>query len=296
MTKRILSLLSTLLLAAISLSAQGISERCTRDSLRCQGADRIFWIHAPERLSAERPLLICLHGYGGRATGGKTQLVDLAEEKGFIVCFPQGLKDPKGKPSWNVGYPSQQGWKVDDVAFIEKLVRHLQKQYGLDPRNTFLTGMSNGGEMCYLLARRKPDLFAGLISMAGLTLECMTPLNYGRPVPFMEVHGTADKTSYWTGDHPNQYGWGAYLSVPAAISYVVAANGCTSYAKSDLTQEGRKTITLHQYTDGMPARRGKGHPCEVWLYEVEGGGHNWADKEMDTYAEIWRFMDHFMYR
>lgn len=296
MTKRIFSLLSTLLLAAISLSAQGISERCTLDSLRFQGADRIFWIHAPERLSADRPLLICLHGYGGRATGGKTQLVDLAEEKGFVVCFPQGLKDPKGKPSWNVGYPSQAGWKVDDVAFVEKLVRHLQKQYGLDPRNTFLTGMSNGGEMCYLLARRKPDLFAGLISMAGLTLECMTPLNYGRPVPFMEVHGTADKTSYWTGDHPNRYGWGAYLSVPAAISYVVAANGCTSYAKTDLSQEGKKTITLHQYTDGTPARRGKGHPCEVWLYEVAGGGHNWADKEMDTYGEIWRFMDHFMYR
>ena len=294
--KRFTLLLATLLAAVLTLQAQSAELTCAKDSLRWRGADRVWWIYTPTQLSADAPLLICLHGYGGRATGGRPQLVRLAEEKGFVVCFPQGLKDPKGKPSWNVGYPSQEGWKVDDVAFIEKLVKHLQKKYGLKPANAFLTGMSNGGEMCYLVARKKPDPFAGLISMAGLTLECMTPLNYDRPVPFMEVHGTADKTSYWTGDHPNKYGWGAYLSVPAAISYVVAANGCTSYAKSDLTQEGKKTITLHQYTDGRPARRGQGHPCEVWLYEVEGGGHNWADKEMDTYGEIWRFMDHFMYR
>ena len=278
------------------LFGQEPTPTCIKDSLKFKGADHIYWIFVPDSLSADAPLLVCLHGYGGRIKGGRPQLVELAAEKGFVACFPQGLEDPKGKPSWNVGYPSQEGWKEDDVAFVEKLTKFLIKQYGLNPRNAFLTGMSNGGEMCYLMARRRPDLFAGILSIAGLTLECMTPLDYGRPVPFMELHGTEDKTSYWTGDHLNQYGWGAYLSVPAAISYVVAANGCTDYVKTDLTTEGQKPVTLHQYLNGMRARGGKGHPCEVWLYEVEGGGHNWADKEMDTYGEMWKFMDHFMYR
>lgn len=293
--KRFLSLLP-ILFVCLSLQAADLGGSCIKDSIRYKGHDRIYWLHVPERISPDAPLLVCLHGYGGIAFRGNVHLVDLADEHGFVVCYPQGLPDPKGKPSWNVGYPSQEGWTMDDVGFVGKLVKHLQTQLGLDPRNAFLIGMSNGGEMCYLLARKKPDLFAGLISIAGLTLECMAPLNYGRPVPFMEVHGTMDKTSYWTGDHLNRYGWGAYLSVPAAVSYVVAADGCTAYSKEDITVEGKKPVFLHKYLDGVPARKGKGHACEVWLYEVVGGGHNWADKEIDTYAEVWKFMDHFMYR
>ena len=282
--KRFLSLLP-ILFVCLSLQAADLGGSCIKDSIRYKGHDRIYWLHVPERISPDAPLLVCLHGYGGIAFRGNVHLVDLADEHGFVVCYPQGLPDPKGKPSWNVGYPSQEGWEMDDVGFVGKLVKHLQTQFGLDPRNAFLIGMSNGGEMCYLLARKKPDLFAGLISIAGLTLECMAPLNYGRPVPFMEVH-----------DHLNQYGWGAYLSVPAAVSYVVAADGCTAYSKEDITVEGKKPVFLHKYLDGVPARKGKGHACEVWLYEVVGGGHNWADKEIDTYAEVWKFMDHFMYR
>jgi polyhydroxybutyrate depolymerase len=276
-------------------SSKGIGDYCTLDSLKYNGETRRFWIHVPEKISDAAPLMVCLHGYGGDAAlKGKVQLVELADREGFVICFPQGLRDPRGKTGWNVGYPAQEGMKTDDVGFVEKLVRTLQKQYSLDKRNAFLVGMSNGGEMCYLMARRKPDLFAGLISIAGLTLECMTPLSYKNPVPFMEVHGTADKTSYWTGDHTNAYGWGEYLSVPTAISYVVAANGCSGYSKETLP-DTNKPVILHKYIDGRPARGGKGRSTEVWLYEVQGGTHSWADKEMDTYAQIWAFMSRFMY-
>lgn len=283
-----------LLSAALSLGAAGISERCVKDSLRFKGEDHVYWVYVPSALSADAPLLVCLHGYGGRASNISTALVDLAEEQGFVVCFPQGLKDGRGKPCWNVGYPFQKGLKRDDVGFMERLVKHLVKAYGLNPANAFLSGMSNGGEMCYLVARRKPDLFAGIMSIAGLTLPEMTPLQYHSPVPFMEVHGTADKTSKWTGDPENKDGWGAYLSVPAAVSYVVAANGCHSYSKEELPLI-RNQVILHKYLGGFLAR-GNGPACEVWFYEVTDGGHNWSDKDMDTYHEMWKFMDHFMRR
>lgn len=282
------------LLLAVTAFSQGIQEFCTLDSLKYKGDMRHYWIHVPEKLSDAAPLLIYLHGYGGDARKSKVQLVELADREGFVVCFPQGLKAPHGKTGWNVGYPAQEGMKTDDIGFVEKLVKTLLRKYSLNTKNAFLVGMSNGGEMCYLMARRKPDLFAGIISIAGLTLECMTPLRYANPVPFMEVHGTADKTSYWTGDHTNAYGWGAYLSVPAAISYVVAASGCSGYSQ-EMLPDTAKPVILHKYLDGKPARRGKGHITEVWLYEVQGGTHSWADKEMDTYAQIWAFMSRFMY-
>ena len=280
--------------AALSAAAQEASLTCEKDSIRFKGEFHTYWIYVPEIISDDAPLLICLHGYGGRISGGKKQLVALAADHGFVACFPQGLEDGRGKPCWNVGYPFQEGLKNDDVGFIEKLVWILVHRYSLNPSNVFLTGMSNGGEMCYLMARRKPRLFAGIMSIAGLTLPDMEPLRYSFPVPFMEVHGTADKTSKWEGDPANEDGWGAYLSVPAAVSYVVAANGCQSYSKEQLPLL-RNPVTLHKYLGGLPAR-GNGPACEVWFYEVSGGGHNWSDKDMDTYGEMWKFMDHFMHR
>ena len=265
-----------------------------KDSLRYKGADHVYWVYVPDSLSVDAPLLICLHGYGGSAARGKGQLLDLAKEHGFVLCAPQGLKDGRGKPCWNVGYPFQEGLKTDDVGFLERLVRTLVRRYDLNPANVFLTGMSNGGEMCYLMARKKPKLFAGIMSIAGLTLPNMEPLRYSHPVPFMEVHGTADKTSKWEGDPENLDGWGAYLSVPAAVSYVVAADGCKSYSKEALPLLCNP-VTLHKYLGGAPAR-GNGPECEVWFYEVQDGGHNWSDSDMDTYGEMWKFMDHFMRR
>lgn len=279
----------------IPLAGANVGERCVKDSIRFKGDTRLFWIYMPTTLSPDAPLLLCLHGYGGRADRYGSQLVDLAEEKGFVVCYPQGLADGRGKPCWNVGYPFQDGLRTDDVGFLEKLVWTLVHRYRLNPANAFLSGMSNGGEMCYLVARKKPKLFAGIMSIAGLTLPGMTPLHYDNPVPFMEVHGTADKTSKWAGDPQDEDGWGAYLSVPAAVSYVVAANGCRSYSKEDLPLR-RNPVILHRYLDGKPSQHGEGPACEVWFYEVVGGGHNWSDKDMDTYHEMWKFMDHFMYR
>ena len=46
------------------------------------------------------------------------------------------------------------GLKTDDVDFLCKLARYLQKEYNLSRHNTFLTGMPNGGEMCYLMAKK----------------------------------------------------------------------------------------------------------------------------------------------
>ena len=281
---------------SLTLAAQHrVETECTKQSFNHKGIEREYWVFVPEHISDDGALLVCLHGHGGRARHENGHLLDLAREHGFVVCYPQGLKDGKDKTSWNVGYPFQKDMKINDVDFLEKLVRHIQRSYGLQKDNAFLTGMSNGGEMCYLMALKRPQLFAGIMSIAGLTLVDMQPLNYKRPVPFMEVHGTKDRVSLWEGDPTNQYGWGAYLGVPAAVSYVVAGDKCISYSREELPLTGKNQVVLHRYFDGAPVRKG-GHKAEVWFYEVQGGGHNWADKSMDTYGEMWRFMDHFMNR
>lgn len=269
-----------------------VQQRCSYHTMKHGGVEREFYLYKPAGLADNAPFVICLHGYTGSAIKGKAGLMNVADRHGFAVCYPQGLADPKGKSSWNVGYPSQEGMKTDDVDFIVKLSKHLRKEYGLG--DAFLTGMSNGGEMCYLTAQKKPKAFKAIASIAGLTLTNMMPLRYRKPVPFMEVHGTEDRTSEWTGDPENKGGWGAYLAVPVSISYIVAANGCISETTTRLPlREGRNQVILHHFQGGKPAWK-DGPAADVLLYEVIGGNHSWSDNDMDTCEAVWDFFSKYL--
>ena len=278
-----------------SANEYGVKERCERYTMKNQGLEREYYLYRPEGLKAGAPLVIVLHGYGGSVLKGKKAMMDVADRNGFAVCYPQGIKDPKGKPGWNVRYPSQEGMKTDDVKFLIALSKELQKRFDLSPKNTFLTGMSNGGDIIYLIAMRAPKAFKAMASIAGLQFNWMeTEYSYKHPLPFMEVHGTQDHTSEWLGDPENKGGWGAYIPVPAAVSRIIAVNGCTEEYVTELPRrEGRNQVTLYQFKAGRPAVKG-GRPTEVWLYKVEGGNHSWSDKDMDTCSEIWRFFSQWI--
>ena len=176
------------------------------------------------------------------------------------------------------------------------LAKLLQRKYGFSKENTFLAGMSNGGEMCYLLAWSGDKTFTALASVAGLTMKWIYDGRMPRrPVPFMEIHGTADKTSRWEGDPAGQYGWGAYLSVPSAVSAMVTLDRCPAYERTELPLKGPDShqVILHRYSGGLPAWKG-GPSCEVRLYEVVDGKHSWAMNDLDTCREIWRFFREYL--
>ncbi|MCR5003051.1 MAG: esterase [Bacteroidales bacterium] len=256
-----------------------------RHTFTYDGLEREFWLYVPDSPTKDMPLVFVLHGYGGKAEGYRREMTEVAKEEGFAVCYPQGRKNSVGKTGWNVGYPTQQDLKDDDVALVTYLAHNLQQEYGFSTKNTFLSGMSNGGEMCYILAWSADTTFSALASVAGLTMRWLYDGPKGtRPIPFMEIHGTGDKTSHWDGDPDGKCGWGAYVSVPSAVSAIVAQNKCAGYEKTELpllNPDSRK-ITLHRYFAGE-------NNYEVRLYEVENGPHSWAMKDMDTCREIWNF-------
>lgn len=257
------------------------------------GMDRIYWFFLPSEIKDNAPLVMLLHGYGGKAEGYRPEMMDIAEEYGIALCYPQGAEDGKGKTCWNVGYPFQKGLKTDDVDFICSLARHLQKKYSLSRENTFCTGMSNGGEMCYLLAYLRPDVFAAFAPIAGLSMEwSYKKYDAKKAVPLMEVHGTADKTSRWAGDPFDEGGWGAYLAVPQAVAYWAAQARCTHEETTELPAVRNKVI-LHRYLGGEPAWK-DGPATEIRLYEVIGGKHTWALNDMDTCREIWKFFSIYL--
>lgn len=273
---------------ALFFTTVSSAQQTQKFTLRHDGMEREYWLYLPADLKPDAPLVILLHGYKAKAEGYRLEMIEVAEEKGFALCYPQGAVDGRGKTCWNVGYPFQEDLRTDDVDFLCTLARHLQKKHNLSRENTFLTGMSNGGEMCYLMAYLRPDVFAAFAPIAGLSMEwSYREYDAKKAVPLMEVHGTEDKTSLWEGDPDNEGGWGEYLAVPQAVAYWAAQARCTHEETSDLPLVRNKVI-LHRYMDGEPAWKG-GPAVEVRLYEVVGGKHTWALNDMDTCREIWNF-------
>lgn len=287
----ILSMSIVYSLVSIQLYAQSIKEQSLHIKLKNQGIERECYFYRPKDLPTQSPLVIILHGYGGNAQSQTSKFIDLADKEGFAVCYPQGAKDRNNQNCWNVGYPFQSDYMINDLQFIRDLVTYLQKEYHLSEKNIFLTGMSNGGEMCYLFAMESPQTFQAIASIAGLTLTEMKRV-YSHPIPFMEVHGTNDKISLWKGDPTNAGGWGSYLSVPVAISYLVATNKCTHEVTEHLPRL-RNEVILHKFMGGLPAWEG-GPEVEVWLYEVIQGDHSWATIDMDTETEVWNFFKKYI--
>lgn len=276
-----------LLAAAIRLSA------AERQIFTCEygGETRTFWLYIPDCAGENAPLVMLLHGYGGKADKYCPAITEVADKEGFAVCFPQGEKDYKGKPFWNVGYAFHKDVTRDDVGFLVFLTDYVCENWKLDRRNCFFSGMSNGGEMSYLMAHLHPEAYNAFAPIAGLTMEwTYKQLKPKAAVPLMEVHGTADKTSLWEGDPTNEGGWGEYSSVPDAVGRWINEARCKKEVVTNLPKlsEESNQVILHRYINCRKAWKG-GPRIEVRLYEVIGGKHSWAMKDMDTCQEMWDF-------
>ena len=240
------------------------------------------------------PLVLVCHGYSGTAQGIMyySEFNALAEEFGFAVCYPQGTLDGSNTTFFNVGYDFQNNQTVDDVAFVEELIDSLQAMHSLSEQDVFCTGMSNGGDFSYMLACKASETFKAIAPVAGMIMQdIMDDCNPINEVSILEIHGTQDNVTYWQGDPNNNDGWGAYPSIPNTIDFFTNMFGLTALSSAvfpDIDPTDGSTVSSDKYTE-------LGSCTEVWLYTVDGGGHDWpgSDGNMDISAsrEAWLFFE-----
>ena len=287
----------TLILALIASFTAAFAQKHITDSLMINGQMRTYTMFLPEGIQKDAPLVVFMHGYSKEKVKNfdRFGLDPVAAREKFAVCYIHGLPDSTNHYGYYVGYPPQASMQKHETSDICKITEAVQERYQLSKVNAFATGMSNGGDKCYLMAYEGQTTFRALAPVAGITLNWIyQKYEAPHPISIYEIHGTADKTSSWYGDMENKGGWGAYIPVPAAVSRIIAVNGCTEEYVTELPRrEGRNQVTLYQFKAGRPAVKG-GRPTEVWLYKVEGGDHSWSDKDMDTCSEIWRFFSQWI--
>ncbi len=259
------------------------------------GELREYYLYIPSSIQDNAPLVFVLHGYSGSAGGimGYSGMNAVAEQNGFAVCYPQGLSDQSGYNFWNVGYEFHDNQTVDDVDFLSSLAGYLQDEYNLNEENTFSTGMSNGGDMSYMLGCQANDIFTAIAPVAGCMMEEIYNTCDSSPVPVFEIHGDNDDVTLWDGDMQNNDGWGAYYSIEDGIELWVEINGCQNNEEIFLPNTNLSDgsyIINHRYFDCN-------ENAEVWLYEVVNGGHDWpgsyGNMDINASEEIWRFFSQY---
>ncbi|MCH2160428.1 MAG: hypothetical protein MK085_01000 [Phycisphaerales bacterium] len=256
------------------------------------GLNRQYRIFIPDQLPKNAPLVLALHGYGGNNNDMMNNYgwTDMAEKEGFVVAFPNGTRDQSNNRFWDVDYDFHQGIDIDDDGFLSLLSVHLQNTHGLDPERTFVTGFSNGAEMCFQLACRKSEYFTAFAPIIGMMLDTLfTTCDPAVARPILSMNGTADNITLYNGDMNNSGGWGAYRSIPETMAFwanILEAPTLTRIYLPDSVPSDGSTVRLDIYSSTE-------HPRELWYYLVLGGGHDWpgqwGNMDIDATQEVWNF-------
>ena len=207
----------TKVIARFSRDIKGINEERT---ITVDGKTRKYWLYVPASLEGKEnvPVVFSLHGRSNNDNpnqGGKPVFTSLANEKNFIVVYPQGRdagsdQDKADYPGddWKKGFGGTTGWEATgkenaDTKFIKALVDTIQSDYktqtasnsniSVNPKMFYLCGFSMGGMMTYACAKVLNGTFAAYGSCGGFPLnEFHMNLATENPIPFIHLHGNKD--------------------------------------------------------------------------------------------------------
>ena len=255
------------------------------------GIQRDYIYYEPNNIETEAPLVFVAHGYSGSAQGimNYCGMNDLADQFGFAVCYPEGTSDNWGTNFWNVGYEFTTGSNINDIDFITELANFLQNENNLSVENTFLTGMSNGAELCYLIACEQPGLFKAFAPVAGTIFPNGLTNNTcdGEPVSIFELHGVNDNITLFEGDSNDQF-WGPYLGIDSIVNYWTEINQLDELNIDTLPNlnNNNKFTVSYKYSSKMSNK-------QFWLYKHKDG-HSWDIDDINVAQEIWDFFSQFL--
>ncbi|MDZ8257924.1 alpha/beta hydrolase family esterase [Nostoc sp. ChiQUE01b] len=227
-----------------------------------QGKLRTYYFYTPKSYNLDRPMPLVLVFHGddgnGRSISNVTRFNELADQKGFIVVYPDGI-DQK----WSLRGNTQ--GRVDDVLFVRALINHLQQQLNIDSHKVYATGFSRGGILTQALACKLPDKIAGFASVAGsLPVRLKPSCQPQTPISMLTINGTNDRDVHYEGDDHTQRG--ALVSISDMVEFWRSHDQCTlSNASLNFSQDKVKTAL---YT-------GCSGNSEVWQLAVVNGGHFW---------------------
>jgi len=233
-----------------------------------QGKLRTYYIHTPKSYNPDRPMPLVLVFHGddgtGRSIADVSRFNDLADQKGFIVVYPDAV-DHK----WSLSVNSSR--KVNDVSFISALINHVKQIRNIDSHRVYATGFSRGAILTQALACKIPDQIAAFASVAGaIPVQIKSKCQSQTPVSMLMINGTNDKDVHYDGDDKGP-GKGL-VSIPDTVDLWRSHDQCPSPTQSQQPPQANPNehfkVKTSQYSGCIGG-------SEVVQLSVVDGGHFW---------------------
>jgi polyhydroxybutyrate depolymerase len=168
------------------------------------GAERTATVHVPPAAAGQRlPVVIGLHGAGGKFFESYSGFSVLADAEDFIAVYPNPIDEFKGNTFWDISSSLPGGGP--DVQFLGNLLDYLESNLCVDASRVYAVGVSNGGGLAARAACELSTRFAAIASIAG-GYKSLPPCRPANPVSVIEVHGTSDTVVPYEGSLPNGAG------------------------------------------------------------------------------------------
>jgi polyhydroxybutyrate depolymerase len=254
------------LIFAPTLVAQ-VQGKVTIETFQQGSITRSYRVYRPSSVNPHPGLVLMLTG--AHATGFVQEVGSnfdaQADRLHWIVVYPEPVTQSDGWDAY--GCCSHQG--ADDLAFLSRIIDHLEATDKVDPHRVYVAGISRGGMMAYKVACELSSKIAAIASVEGnmadkdgsiQRVHCLPT----HPISLLAIHGTADREV--------PVGGGKSLVSQESIAYAPlndvigkwrALDACGSH--SSVRVSGPLTATTWSCQGGS----------NVELQLLSGGVHSW---------------------
>jgi poly(hydroxyalkanoate) depolymerase family esterase len=167
-----------------------------------------LWMSSGYRKEKPVPLVLMLHGCMQKPEdlAAASGMNELADEKTFLVVYPQQVAAANPLSCWNWFDPNHQARNAGEPALLAAVIQDIRAAYSIDAKRIYVVGISAGGAMAVVMAASYPELFAGVGVIAGEEYKAAATVE----------GGLASMKS--GGPDPNQQGLLAYEAMQKSLS------------------------------------------------------------------------------
>ncbi len=240
------------------------------------GLRRTYSLYIPPQHPVSAcPLALIMHGGGqsGPSFMGQRggELFAAADTHGMILCFPDATQREATNTAWFEHAEVPGLPYINDQAFLDALVVHLQTVLNVDTHRLYAAGFSGGGQMTHNLGGRSTTNFAALAAcctsvgshvtgIAGVVIATTPPV----PKPMLIINLRDDDSFPF-------FGTADKLPAIDSVNHWALANGCPPPPLP--TNSTTVGVTPHRVTTGNYLCPGD----PVRFVVLESGGHVWPD-------------------
>ena len=215
---------------------------------------------APVNLQPGAGLVVVLHGCGQTAAGYDLGAgwSTLAKRFGFALLMPQQQPSNNAQGCFNWFNPEDTTRDSGEACSIRQMIAQMVRDYKINERRIFVTGLSAGGAMTSVMLATYPEVFAAGAVIAGLPYGVATNVREALNGMFQSRSRPADELGDLVRNASNHKGPWPKLSV-----WHGSADRTVNPANAD--EILKQWLDVHQLPSApMSETTVDGYPHQVW--------------------------------